>query len=192
MQLWKNGNVSEDFISMNTKNTKNRTIHYISAILLVIAGVFLDQFTKYLASARLKDQPPFVILEDIFELQYLENRGAAFGLFKDQQLFFFISVVVIGVAILWFYAKVPMNQRFLPLRLCAVFIMAGAVGNCIDRVTQKFVVDFLYFKLIDFPIFNVADIYVTMATFILALLILFYYKEEELEVLYRKGRKEEV
>ena len=63
--------------------------------------------------------------------------------------------------------------------------MAGAFGNCIDRVTQRFVVDFFYFSLIDFPIFNVADIYVTVATFFLALLILFYYKEEELALIYR-------
>ena len=165
---------------MKSAGTQNRTGHYISAILLVILGVALDQYTKLLSITHLKGQKPFVILNNIFELQYLENRGAAFGLLQNQQFFFFISVVIISIVIIWFYTRVPINRRFLPLRLCAVFIMAGAFGNCIDRVTQRFVVDFFYFSLIDFPIFNVADIYVTVATFFLALLILFYYKEEEL------------
>lgn len=179
---------------MSDKHTTNRTIHYISAVLLAAAGVALDQFTKHLASVRLKDQPSFPIIKDVFELQYLENRGAAFGLLKDQQVFFLVSAVVVCGAVLWFFARVPVSRRFMPLRLCAVFIMAGAVGNCIDRAAQKYVIDFLYFKLIDFPIFNVADIYVTVATFILAFLVLFYYKEEELELIFpgRKEKREEV
>lgn len=174
---------------MKSADTRNRTRHYISAMILIILGAALDQYTKQLAITHLKNQSPFVILSNVFELQYLENRGAAFGLLQNQQLFFFISVVIISIAIIWFYARVPMNQRFLPLRLCAAFIMAGAVGNCIDRVTQRFVVDFFYFKLIDFPIFNVADIYVTVATFFLVILILFYYKEEDLELIYHSKIK---
>ena len=70
-------------------------------------------------------------------------------------------------------------------------IAAGAAGNLIDRVSQGYVVDFLYFKLIDFPIFNVADCYVTVATAILMVLFLWYYKDEEFEMLF-PGRKEEV
>lgn len=174
---------------MKSFDKGKRIGHYIAAVILAVLGVMLDQFTKYLASAHLKGQKPFVILEGVFELQYLENRGAAFGLLQDQQFFFLVSVVLIGFVIVWFYTRVPMNQRYLPLRACAVFIMAGAVGNCIDRVTQRFVVDFLYFKLIDFPIFNVADIYVTVATLILAVLLLFYYREEEIEQIYRDQRK---
>ena len=171
---------------MKSAGTQNRTGHYISAILLVILGVALDQYTKQLAITHLKGQKPFVILNNIFELQYLENRGAAFGLLQNQQFFFFISVVIISIVIIWFYTRVPINRRFLPLRLCAVFIMAGAFGNCIDRVTQRFVVDFFYFSLIDFPIFNVADIYVTVAAFAVAILICFYYKDGDFERIMRR------
>ena len=60
-------------------------------------------------------------------------------------------------------------------------ILSGAFGNCIDRIRLNYVVDFLYFKLINFPIFNVADIYVTVAAFLLVILILIYYKEDDLE-----------
>ena len=173
---------------MKSVDKRKRIGHYIAAVILVGVFVVLDQITKYLASACLKGQNPVVIAEGVFELHYLENRGAAFGLFQNQQFFFIISVIFISVVIIWIYTRVPMSKRYLPLRGCAVFIMAGAAGNCIDRVMQQYVVDFLYFKLINFPIFNVADIYVTVGTLLLAVLMLFYYKEEEIEQIYR-GRR---
>ena len=67
------------------------------------------------------------------------------------------------------------------MRICAVLICAGAVGNLIDRIRFQYVVDFFYFSLIDFPIFNVADCYAVVACFLFGYLILFFYKEEELE-----------
>ena len=143
----------------------NRTKHYAVAVIAAAAGVLLDQFTKYLAITKLKGEAPYILLKGVFQFEYLENRGAAFGLFQDQRIFFFISVAVICAVVIWFYVKVPMERRFLPLRICAVLIVAGAFGNCIDRVRLNYVVDFFYFKLIDFPIFNVADIYVTVSTF---------------------------
>lgn len=176
---------------MDTKSTLNaksehRILHYAMAAFFVFAGIAIDQLTKHLAVVYLKDQEPFVILKDIFELHYLENRGAAFGIFQNQQLFFLLSVLVISGASLWFYGRVPMERHFLPLRSCAVLILAGGLGNCIDRVSQSYVVDFLYFKLIDFPIFNVADIYVTVATFLVVFLLFFYYKEEEIERIFHR------
>lgn len=163
------------------ENKNNRKIHYLAAVVIIIVSVVLDQVTKRLAIIHLKDQEPLVLIKNVFQLDYLENRGAAFGLFQNQRVFFLLSVVVICIIAVWFYVRVPLEKKFLPLRLCAVFIVAGALGNCIDRVTLNYVVDFLYFKLIDFPVFNVADIFVTVSTFALALLIFFYYKEEDFE-----------
>lgn len=171
---------------MEARNTRIR--HYILAIVIIVIGTLLDQFTKHLAIVNLKGQEPYVIWKGVFQLEYLENRGAAFGLFQDQRVFFLVSVAVIIAFVIWFYAKVPMEKRYLPLRACAVLITAGAFGNCIDRVRLNYVVDFLYFKLIDFPIFNVADIYVTVSAFLLAILILFYYKEEDLERIFHRGK----
>lgn len=165
----------------NKSASNNRSIRCLAAICGAAVLILLDQFTKYLVLENLKDNPPFVILKNIFQLEYLENRGAAFGLFQNQRIFFYLSVIIINIAVIWFYGRVPMTRRYLPLRLCAVGIIAGAWGNCIDRIRLNYVVDFLYFKLIDFPIFNVADIYVTVSTFTMALLICFYYKEEDFE-----------
>ena len=143
---------------------------WFTAILTVILIGF-DQWTKMLAVAFLKGKDPFVIWNGVFELHYLENRGAAFGMMQGQRTFFLIMGIVV-----W------------PIRLIAVFILAGAWGNMLDRMRLFYVVDFFYFKLIDFPIFNVADIYVSVGTAVLIILILFYYKEEELNLLL-KGRK---
>ena len=74
--------------------------------------------------------------------------------------------------------------------LVGIFGLTGAIGNLIDRICQNYVVDFFYFKLIDFPIFNVADIYVTVAAIMFIVLCLFYYKEEDFELLFPdKGKK---
>ena len=156
---------------MNT-NTK-RITHYITALISVVVLVCIDQFTKYLVVGHLKDRPAYVLIRNIFQLEYLENRGAAFGILQNQRVFF--------------YSKVPMERKYLPLRICAVLIVGGAFGNCIDRIRLNYVVDFFYFKLIDFPIFNVADIYVTVAAFLLVILILVYYKEEDLERIFHRS-----
>ena len=147
------------------KNQYSRVRYYLTAVICIAAGVFFDQITKYFALARLKGKEPYIIIKNVFHLEYLENRGAAFGLFQNQRIFFFCSVAVICAAVIWFYARVPMEKRYVPLRACAVLITAGALGNFIDRVRLNYVVDFFYFKLIDFPIFNVADIFVTAAAF---------------------------
>ena len=157
----------------------------ISFILLIL----FDQWTKSLAVANLMNQEPFVIIKNVFQLRYLENRGAAFGMMQGQQTFFVISALIAVVVITYVYFKLPWEKRFHPLRAVVLFIASGAVGNLIDRLVLGYVVDFFYFELIDFPIFNVADIYVTCATVILALLILFYYKEDELDCLFPKKKE---
>ena len=167
---------------------ENRIVHYLLAAITVAASVILDQWTKHLAVVHLKDQTPYTIIEGVFKLQYLENRGAAFGMLQNQRLFFYFSVAVIAVFVIWFYKRVPMTRQFLPLRLCSIFVLAGGIGNFIDRIKLNYVVDFFYFELIDFPIFNVADIYVTVSMFALCLLIFFYYKEEDLDRVFSRRK----
>ena len=167
---------------------ENRSSHYLLAVATLIAAVILDQWTKYLAVLNLKNQTPYTLIEGVFKLQYLENRGAAFGMLQNQRMFFYICVVIIAVFVIWFYQRVPMTNRYLPLRLCSIFVLAGGIGNFIDRVKLNYVVDFFYFELIDFPIFNVADIYVTCSMFALVFFICFYYKEEELDRVFSRRK----
>ncbi len=172
---------------------KQKTRQILGFIIGVAVAIGLDQWTKALAVAGLKGKEPFVIWDGVFELQYLENRGAAFGMMQGKQFFFFVVAAVVLVAAAWLLWKMPVTKRYLPLLICMCLIVAGAVGNMIDRVSLGYVVDFLYFKLINFPIFNVADCYVTVATAAAAVFLMFFYKEEELTVFTRKqdaGREE--
>lgn len=161
---------------------------FISAVL-----IFLDQFTKNLAVAYLKGQESIVLWEGVFELRYLENRGAAFGILQEKQALFLILTTVVVLLIIYFYLfRLPNERRFLWLNISAVLFFAGAIGNYIDRLMQGYVVDFFYFRLIDFPIFNMADIYVTVAAVLLIVLGFFYYKESDFERIFPSKKKEEV
>lgn len=156
-------------------------LSYGFAGMAVLGMVGLDQWTKYLAVLHLKESDPVVIIESVFELFYLENTGAAFGMFQNQRWVFLVLTLLIMGVLVWFYGRIPAGGRYLPLRICVTVSFAGAVGNMIDRVGNGYVVDFFYFKLIDFPVFNVADIYVTLAVICALWLFLFYYKEEEMQ-----------
>lgn len=183
------------------------------ALILVV----IDQITKYLAVINLKSSATgaFEIIPGVFELRYLENQSAAFGVdllsifqnifhisyWAENPLAFlrakmiFFSVITIAVVILlciW-YKKIPATKRFRLLNIIVVLFTAGAIGNLIDRMVNNYVVDFFYFRLINFPIFNVADIYVTIAAFMFIILGLFYYKEEDFSVIFpdRKSRSDD-
>ncbi len=155
----------------------------------VILLLLLDQFTKYLASAYLKDGHSIILIQNVFQLHYLENRGAAFGMMQGMRYLFVAGTFLMLVLLVAVYWKSPMEQRYRWARLVLILLAAGAMGNLIDRLYQGYVVDFFYFELIHFPIFNVADIYVTCGTALLILLFFFYYKEDDLEALISFGKK---
>ena len=161
---------------------------HIQIFSLIIILILADQLTKLWALAELRGSEGISVITGIFELQYLENRGAAFGILQNHQVLFLLITVLAAVLLTYIYARIPDDKKYIPLRICYVLLMAGAFGNMIDRAFRGYVVDFFYFKLIDFPIFNVADIYVTVTMVLLMGLILFYYKEEDLEFLSRKGQ----
>lgn len=163
---------------------KNKIVS--GAVVMIL--VFLDQWTKYLAVTHLKGNVPIVMIKNVFELSYVENRGAAFGIFQNQRWIFLILTFVVMIVLLYLYGKLPVVKRYLPMRVCLIIVFSGALGNMIDRMRNGYVVDFFYFKLIDFPVFNVADIYVTVTVVIAMFLFLFYYGEEELWELIKRSR----
>ena len=117
-------------------NTKLRQFFIFFIGLGVSIG--LDQFTKHLAVVHLKGQKPFVIIKGVFEFYYSENRGAAFGMLQGRQGFFFLIAAAVILAVLWAVYRMPAGKRYLPL-MCSLFLLvSGAVGNMIDRLTQKY------------------------------------------------------
>lgn len=157
-----------------------------TGIIYLLLLVIFDQATKYLAVLYLRSRDSLVLINGILEFRYLENRGMAFGLMEGKiPVFAGLCLVFFGVFI-FFYRKVPKTDYYLPLILTAYLMLAGAAGNFIDRVFRGFVVDFIYFSLIDFPIFNVADIYVVSSGILLVFLVCFRYKDEDFLFFKRK------
>lgn len=155
----------------------------------IIALVILDQYTKSLAVVYLKDKPAYNIINGVLELNYLENKGAAFGMLQNQKAFFiFVAFVILGVIGYVLY-KMPDDKKYRVLHLLLSLIAAGAIGNMIDRIRLDYVVDFIYFVLINFPIFNVADMYVSLSTVALVFLLLFRYKENDLNFISFKQKR---
>lgn len=156
------------------------------ALDLLLAGalIFLDQFTKKLAVEKLQGQKPFVILKGIFELDYLENRGSAFGMFQNQKIFLLCTGVIFLGVMLYLLIRTPAQKRYLAIHLAGAGIAAGGFGNIIDRFRLGYVVDFFSFVLIHFPVFNMADIYIVIFTILMAILLIFIYKDEELDFLF--------
>lgn len=168
---------SMDTLIKNNSRKKQMILSAAGVIILVL----IDQITKYMAQKALRGKSSFPIIKGVFELHYLENRGSAFGLLQGQRIFFIVTAALMLMLIPYVYTKIPQGRRFNFLRIVAVMYLAGAAGNAVDRIIHGYVIDFFYFSLIDFPIFNVADIYVSTATFCLIVLILFYYKDEDFE-----------
>ena len=160
-----------------------KNVQQILAALAASAFLVLaDQLVKAAASSLLRGRPGVPLWPGVFELLYVENRGAAFGMLQHQQVFFIAATIAALLIISWFYLfRISPAKHFLPLNLICIFLFSGALGNFIDRVRQGFVVDLFYFKLIDFPVFNLADAYISVSVFCLMICLLFYYKDENLD-----------
>lgn len=167
---------------------KQRIFSFIQLFVAVALLTGFDQLTKLLAVKNLKGKADIPLIPDVLYFQYLENRGAAFGIFQDRKIFLVLltSLILVGVCyVLW---KIPADKKYIYLKLLCFLITAGGIGNLIDRVRLDYVIDFIYFAPIDFPIFNVADIYVSVGMVFLFTVVLFYYKDEDFEFLKWKNK----
>jgi len=156
---------------MPIQRREKQALIYVVSILIILA---IDQYSKFIVSARLSVGQSIPIIKNILHITFVTNTGAAFGLFKDSTLFFIIiSVVVVGfVSILLlislkkrdFLSKPAFNSSL-------ILILSGALGNLIDRLRFTYVVDFIDVRI--WPVFNIADISITIGTFLLILIFLF-------------------
>ncbi|WKY45400.1 signal peptidase II [Eubacteriaceae bacterium ES2] len=142
---------------------------YLAVILFTI---FLDQYSKYLVLRYLKPIDTYPLIENVFHLTYVENRGAAFSLFTNMQPFLiFITMIFAGVLV-YILLKTPKSRANLWVNLSVSCIIGGAVGNLIDRIRLNYVIDFLDFRFIKFAIFNFADVFVVCGSISLLLALL--------------------
>lgn len=147
-----------------------------------LAGIILlalDQLTKHLAAQSLGS--PYIILDGVLELRYHENTGMAFSMMEGLTVFLIIATILVMAGIAWIFILFYKSGKWAALTHILILILAGGIGNLIDRILHRYVIDFIYIKLINFPIFNLADTYVTFAMGWLIWLMLFRYEEKDIQ-----------
>lgn len=144
--------------------------------IIIVIIIFIDQISKYLTTSYLKPIGSITILKNVFNLTYVENRGAAFGILQNQRWLFIVLTIIIAIAVAC-YLILNRNESLI-LRISLSMILGGAIGNLIDRIRLGYVVDMLHFSLIDFPVFNVADSFIVIGTILLGYYILFMAEKE--------------
>ena len=164
---------------MHKKRSGLFLIYGLAAAVLIT----LDQLVKLWAIANLQGQPERTLIPGFVHLTYLENTGAAFGFLAGfggaQVVLTVVKLVVMAAAVLYF-AILPREARFHYVRIPVTMIIAGGVGNLIDRLRLGFVVDMFAFSFFEFPVFNVADIYVTVGVFLLLIIVMLVVRDAPL------------
>lgn len=146
----------------------------MNKIIWVVAALtfLLDQSSKFLVSRSLKLNESLAVIKNTFHITLVHNTGAAFGIFKEQKLFFII-IAVLAVSTIAIYIRKAKKAFFLRDAALAL-ILGGALGNLADRLRLGYVIDFLDFRI--WPVFNVADSAVTIGAIMLVICIPYFSK----------------
>jgi signal peptidase II len=144
---------------------KKRKIASFLMILPIILIIGLDQLTKFILNNNLVLNSPYPVIKGFFYLTLVHNRGAAFGILKNQLLLFILSSIF-AIILIYFNLKKSRNKKKFSLNDLALgLILSGAIGNLIDRLFLGYVVDFLDFRV--WPVFNIADSAITVGAILL-------------------------
>lgn len=134
---------------------KKRVSDYVLYALIIVSGIGLDQLTKFLTVKFLEVGETSPIIEGIIHFTHVQNRGAAFGMLADAPWVFNIlsTIMILGLSAFLFLGMSP-NLWY---SVSIAMIVSGGIGNMIDRLSLRYVVDFIDFRIINFAVFNVAD-----------------------------------
>ena len=157
-------------------------MNYFLMALMAAGIVALDQWTKALTVAQIPLYWKLPVLDGVFHFTYVQNTGAAFSTFLGQQWLFALIFVIFTGLLLWEFWKKSLGLKKFEY-WCIAAVWAGGLGNMIDRVRLGFVVDMIAVEFIEFPVFNVADCFITCGCIALMVhLILFnkdFWKDEK-------------
>ena len=145
-------------------------------VLFVAGIVAADQVTKYLTVLYIPSLGVQPLIPGLLQISYVQNTGAAFSSFEGQQWLFALIFVVFTGLIFYEYFKKPMGFTTFD-RWCIAAIYGGGLGNMIDRVRLGYVVDMIETTFMDFPVFNVADCFITCGCIALLVSLIFFNKE---------------
>ncbi len=151
----------------------------IIALAVIALLVAADQITKLLISSNFEIGESTHIIGGLLDFTYVQNRGAAFGMLSEQRWIFLVMTTAIIIGICWLWLNGYIDH--ITGRISAVLIVAGGIGNMIDRIAFGYVVDFIDVSpLFDFAVFNVADCCVTVGAVIMAVYVLFFLDEKNI------------
>lgn len=141
----------------------------------VVLLVMMDQLSKFFVVSFLKGQSPYILIDGFLSFYYIENRGAAFGILQNSQLLFSIITIVVLLGLMIYLIK-NYKSSSLATKISLTLIIAGAVGNFIDRLRLKYVIDFISFRMFghDFAVFNLADSFIVIGTIIVMILVILH------------------
>ncbi len=145
-------------------------------IVLIVLLIIADQISKYIVIENLKPIETFPILQDIFHFTYTENTGAAFSILRDKKIFLLVLTSLAMIGVFYYLLKLMKEPSKVLLKISLCLIVAGGVGNIMDRFRLGYVVDFIDVRLINFAIFNVADIFIVVGAGLLLIDSLFVSK----------------
>lgn len=171
---------------MNKSRLKKKILIW-DIICLVVLNI-LDRLAKYGACYYCENEN-FVLIKNILEITYVKNAGGAFGILNNQRFFFLFIAVLFICLILFFLFAIPDEKKFNALHIWLSFILAGTIGNMVDRFLYGNVIDIIYISKIDFPVFNLSDIYISLGTIFTIIIVLFMLKEKDFEFLNFKQNK---
>ena len=160
-------------------SAKSRRLVRALGVIVLLGAI--DSLTKRLAERLLAGQEDVLLIPGVLQLHYLENTGAAFGMLQGMYGVFLVLTALVCCGIVYLFLRIPEDKKYRPLLAVLTVLLSGALGNAVDRIRLHYVVDFIYVSLIDFPVFNVADIYVTVSVAALVVLLVFVYKDEDLD-----------
>jgi lipoprotein signal peptidase len=165
----------------------------VMQLLIIAAAVAIDQISKHLIVSAMQPLETIPVIGSVFQLTYIQNTGASFGIFQGAQVFFLIATAV-TLVVLGIYMVMARRKQTVWLRVSLSLVVAGAVGNFIDRIIFGYVRDFLDFSGLYFPwIFNVADSCLVAGSIMLGIYLLFMHKEKDGKpLLARRDRKRDI
>ena len=166
-----------------------KVLRFLVPLVALACIVLVDQLTKNLIVSHLYEGEEVKILGDALVLTYVQNRGMAWGMLQNGQIIFSILTPLAIGFITFLYLRTPWEPEYRPIRIAEIMLVGGAIGNLIDRIFRfeegtgslfhGYVVDMIYVKAIKFPVFNVADIFVTLSFVLILFLLLLVYDEDE-------------
>jgi len=145
-------------------------------ILFSLGIVAADQFTKYLTVTHIPLYADVPLLPGVVQLTYVQNTGAAFSVFRGMQWLFVAIFILLTVLLVWEYFKKPLPFTKLERWLLAA-VYGGGLGNMIDRVRLGYVVDMIETTFVEFPVFNVADCFITCGCVLLMAHLVLFHKD---------------